>query len=137
VAQLNKTWLDELHKLKYIYEDRLEEILKSKNKQETPDITEFQQHYLREMEELQDCFHQFKMKTYEEFRSLKKQKEEIYFKKTYYKDKYEALLVENTRLQDQIRQTSNEILNTFGNTNDVIFLLIIVRRIFIPFQNCL
>jgi uncharacterized protein (DUF3084 family) len=107
-------------------ENKLEEITKrtrdeDKIDKKNFDIAEFQKKYLNEMEELQNAFHAFKVKTYDEFRLLKKQKEDLFNKMTYFKQKYEGLLVENQNLQNQIKtmQTNNEILKTFGNTNDV------------------
>jgi hypothetical protein len=119
ICNINKTWLDELTKLKNLYENRLEEL--SKNKEKKENISDFQKKYLQEMEELQNTFHTFKMKTYDEFRNMKRQNEEIYYKMVYYKEKYENILVENKQLQDKIYQSNNEIINTFGNTNDVKF----------------
>jgi hypothetical protein len=115
---MNKTWLEELHKLRAAYETRLEEVSRNNYRKEVPE-SEFQKRYLQEIEELQNSFHAFKLKTYDEFRALKKQKEEIHFKMTYFKDKYEALLVEYTKLEG-LRRADHEIINTFGNTNDVI-----------------
>jgi hypothetical protein len=58
------------------------------------EIVEFQKKYLTEMRELQKSFEDFKIKTYEEMKTLKKQKEEAIFMKKNYEQEIERLNIE-------------------------------------------
>jgi hypothetical protein len=141
IFQINKNWTEENENLKSEHEIQIEEMTKRFEDEKTEILkkerksSEFQKRYLQEMQDLQAAFENFKIKTYEEFKNIKKQKEDLYYKFTHYKDRYENLLIENKELQEQLKsiQSNNEIIKDFGGTHDVKFIIIFSQRTLITF----
>jgi len=120
VTHLNKTHQEEIRKIRIEYENKMDELIKKSeeekihlmkkisllekssmiisNKQEVTEnneLIEFQKKYLNELRDLQKNFENFRNKTYNEFKNLKKSKQEATEKANFYKEQIEKLKYQN------------------------------------------
>lgn len=78
---------------------------------EKAEIIEFQKKYLTEMRELQASFEEFKVKTYEEMKILRKQKDEANKKATLYQQNLEWLRIEWEQNEGMYRENYRSMKN--------------------------
>ena len=115
-THLSKTHQEEIRKIRMEYENKMDDLIKKSEEDniqsmkkisqlekssflitskqdvtEKNELIEFQKKYLNEMKDLQKNFENFKTKTYEEFKNLKKSKSEATEKANFYKDQIEKL----------------------------------------------
>jgi len=78
---------------------------------EKAEIIEFQKKYLTEMRELQKSFEEFKIKTYEEMKILRKQKDEANKKANLYQQNLEWLRIEWEQNEGMYRENYRSMKN--------------------------
>ena len=145
IFHLNQTHQEEVRKMRINYESKIDELIKkseeekidqnkiisfletekmkykslSKNESnEKNELIEFKKKYIDEMKELQKSFENFKSKTYNEFKILKKTKEEALEKSKYFQECYEKVKSQNESIQKRFLENCQEskiILKTTDN----------------------
>lgn len=78
---------------------------------EKAEIIEFQKKYLTEMRELQKSFEDFKIKTYEEMKILKKQKEEANKRANIFQQNFERIKVDWEQNENMYRENYRSMKN--------------------------
>jgi DNA repair exonuclease SbcCD nuclease subunit len=114
IQEINRKCQEEIKAIRNEYENKINCIIKQAEEEKADfikcqesmsqnnDLENFQKKYLHEMKALQEGFECFKQRTYEEFKSIKKQKEDIYGDLCYYKSQNQILIDELNLYKENI-----------------------------------